>query len=287
MRSRVTDRAIENERVEFRPIEPLTQRGLRRWLAAISTAQIAVVYLVAIACAEVITALINPTLGVVSHVLILSCLLVHAGMARTSWDRALFLSLAIGPVIRIVSLGMPLGQFPQIWWYALTCVPLYAVSFALMRSLPLTRRQVAVQLPRLRDWPVSLLVAASGVGLGWIEYHILHQAPLVPSLTFAALAVPVAILMIGTGGIEELIFRGILQSTSEEVFGRWPGIVYVSLLFAVLHTGHMSGVDVIFVFGVALYFAAVVYWTRSLVGVALSHGITNVMLFLVFPLLLR
>ena len=244
-------------------------------------------YLAAIACAEVITALLNPTWGVLAHVVILANLLVHAGMARTSWDRALFLSLTIGPVIRIVSLGMPLGQFPQIWWYALTCVPLYAVSFALMRSIPLLRRQIALQLPRPRDWPVTLLVAASGVGLGWIEYHILHQAPLVSSLSLATLAVPVTILMVGTGMIEELIFRGILQSTSEEVFGRWPGIVYVSALFAVLHAGHMSALDVVFVFGVALYFAAAVRWTRTVVGVALAHGITNVMLFLVFPILLH
>ncbi|HUZ02104.1 MAG TPA: CPBP family intramembrane glutamic endopeptidase [Thermomicrobiaceae bacterium] len=241
----------------------------------------------AIAGAEVITALVNPTWGVVAHVVILGNLLIHAGMARTSWDRALYLSLVIAPVIRIVSLGMPLGQFPQEWWYALSSVPLYAVCYALVRSIPLTRRQIAVQLPRARDWPVTLAVAASGIGLGWIEYHILHQAPLAPSLGLEVIAVPSVILLVGTGAIEELIFRGILQSTAEEVFGRWPGIVFVSMLFAVLHTGHMSAVDVVFVFGVAVYFAAVVRWTRTLIGVSLAHGVTNIALFIVFPLLLR
>jgi membrane protease YdiL (CAAX protease family) len=47
--------------------------------------------------------------------------------------------------------------------------------------------------------------------------------------------------------------------------------------------GFLSWLDVIFVFLVALFFGGVVKKTGSLLGVTLSHGITNIMLFLIAP----
>lgn len=267
--------------------QPVTGRWVLRALGQIRAERILVLYLIAIAEAEVITALVNPELGVLAHLAILANLLIHGTLARRSWDRALYLSLSIGPLTRVVSLGMPLGIFPQQWWYALSSIPLFAASYMLVRNLTLPRRQIGLQLPRLRHWPLTVLVSASGFGLGYVEFTILNPRPLVPSMALGEVALPILILMIGTGVVEELIFRGILQHTAAEVFGTRTGIVYVSALFAVLHTGHLSALDVLFVFGVAVYFAAVVHRTRSIVGVSIAHGLTNVALFIVFPLVLR
>ena len=82
--------------------------------------------------------------------------------------------------------------------------------------------------------------------------------------------------------MEELIFRGVLQRSAVQAFSGW-GIVYVSLLFAILHMGFLSWLDIIFVFAVALFFGWVVKKTGSLLGVTLSHGLTNIVLFLVAP----
>ena len=90
--------------------------------------------------------------------------------------------------------------------------------------------------------------------------------------------------VVGTGFVEEFIFRGVLQRTAMEVFGRW-GIIYVSLLFAVMHIGFLSLIDVTFVFAVALFFGWVVKKTGSLFGVTLAHGITNIILYLIAPFL--
>ena len=92
------------------------------------------------------------------------------------------------------------------------------------------------------------------------------------------------ILLVATGFAEELIFRGVLQRVCGVVFGGW-GLVYVSALFAVLHVGYLSAADVAFVFAIAMFFSWVVKRTGSLLGVTLSHGITNIFLFLVVPLL--
>lgn len=264
-----------------RPRPPI--RGL---LGRMRVTHVGIAYLAAITGAELVTALFDPILGILCHAIILGSLLIHSALAGTADGRNFLLSLAIAPVIRIVSLGMPLGMFRQEWWYLLTSIPLFATAFVIIRTIPLQRRQIAIQLPALRDWPLTLIVVASGALLGLMEFLILRPEPLAGSLSLTAIALPAAILMVCTGVMEELIFRGILQTTGTTVFGTWRGILYVSLLFGALHIGHLSIVDVIFVTAVALYFAVMVRWTRSLLGVSIAHGITNIMLFVVLPLLM-
>ena len=251
----------------------------------LETGHVAILYLAAIGLAEFITAAIDPTLGVICHIFILVNLLIQASINRYWWDRGFFLSMSIAPVIRIVSLGMPLGSFPQEWWYILSAIPLYATCWMVIRTVPLTRRQIGIQLPERRHVMLTVVVAVSGIPLGLMEYMILRPDPIVSTFALGGVAAASMILLVGTGIIEELIFRGILQATTSEIFGPWWAILYVSVLFGELHTGHMSVLDVFFVIGVALYFAAVVRKTRTLLGVSISHGLTNIFLFVVFPLL--
>ena len=94
------------------------------------------------------------------------------------------------------------------------------------------------------------------------------------------------ILMVSTGFAEELIFRGVIQRASIQALGRF-GLLYVAILFAVLHIGYGSIPDLILVFTVALLFGWVAEATWSLLGVTLAHGLTNIVLFLVMPFLAR
>jgi membrane protease YdiL (CAAX protease family) len=84
--------------------------------------------------------------------------------------------------------------------------------------------------------------------------------------------------------LEELLFRGILQRVVERVLGyRWS-ILYVSVLFGVLHIGHRSALDVVLVSAIGVGFAIARQRTQSLLGPVLAHGIANTMLFVVVPL---
>jgi LysM repeat protein len=56
-------------------------------------------------------------------------------------------------------------------------------------------------------------------------------------------------------------------------------------LFAVLHLGYRSLLNLLFVFGVALLFGLIAQRRGTLLGVSISHGLTNVSLYLVFPFL--
>ncbi len=261
--------------------------SLRRFTGRMKLAYIGIAYLAAITLAELATTLGSPIVGIILHGLILGGLILHSAVTSSDLNRRFLRSLTIAPVIRIISVGMPLDVFPREWWYALTSVPLFAIGILLIRSLPLEWRQIGLRFPTWRHWPLTVIVAISGIPLGILEHHILQPQPLVNAFTVEAIALPAAILLVSTGFVEELLFRGLLQATATESFGTWRGIAYASVLFGMLHIGHGSVVDIGVVITIGLFFAIIVQRTQTLIGVSLAHGIINIMLFVILPLYLR
>ena len=240
----------------------------------------AIIYLLAITAAEVVTVFVQPVWGIMCHAIVLVAVVVHSASASDHHYQNLILSLALVPLVRIISLSMPLVDIPQIWWYPIIYAPLLAAAIVVARILGLRSKEVGLSFG---SFPVQLAVALSGLLLGVIEYLILTAQPLITELTWQEVWLPALIFLISTGFVEEFIFRGVLQRTAVEVFGGWGGIIYVSLLFTVMHMGFLSLIDVVFVFFVALFFGWVVKKTGSLLGVTLAHGITNIVLHLVAP----
>ncbi|MFC1901647.1 lysostaphin resistance A-like protein [Chloroflexota bacterium] len=244
-----------------------------------SALTIPLLYLIAIVSAELVVALVNPLGGIIFHIVLIFVLVFHASAPTKNSRHRLYLTIALAPLIRVLSLSLPLINFPPIYWYAITAIPLLIATFMLMRSLNFRFKQVGFTLNRM---PLQLLVGLSGILFGIIEFYILRPTPLVSSLTWQGLVLPVIILMVGTGFVEEFIFRGVMQSVAVEAIGRW-GWIYVAVLFAVLHVGYLSVADVGFVLVVGFFFGWVVQKTGSLLGVTLSHGITNILLYLIVP----
>ncbi len=249
----------------------------------------AIVYLLAIIAAEVVTVVYQPILGIACYVAILLAAVIDSALIDKYYYGRLTLSLSLVPLVRIISLSMPLADIPQLWWYPIIYLPLLAAAIVLARLLNYKPRDIGFSFgDNLGLIPVQLLIGLMGIGLGIVEYFILASEPLVVDPTWQTAWLPALVLLLFTGFVEELIFRGVMQRAAVEVFGGW-GIVYVSLLFAVLHIGWieaanpLSWVDIIFVFVIALFFGWTVKKTGSLFGVTLSHGLTNITLFIVAP----
>jgi membrane protease YdiL (CAAX protease family) len=271
------DRVRERSRDTALPAEGAAAQP---WIGTTrALALVAVAALVAIAVAELLTTWSDPRLGMALHGLVLVGLFIasmHTGW-REAW--AFVLSLAFAPLIRMLSLSLPLTHFPLLYWYLITSVPLFAAAWVAKRSLGYSWRGLGLTL---RGWPLQVVVGLSGLLFGAVEYYILRPEPLAPELSLAATWLPALILIVCTGLLEELIFRGLIQRAAGDTLGRWA-VPYVALLFAVLHVGYRSLVDVVFVLIVGLFFGWVVERTRSLLGVTLAHGLTNTMLFLIMP----
>ncbi|MEK7353331.1 MAG: CPBP family intramembrane glutamate endopeptidase, partial [Chloroflexota bacterium] len=69
----------------------------------------ALVYLLVITLAEIVTVSIHPVLGMVGYIIILIALILHSASTSQPAYHQLWLSLALVPLIRIISLSMPLA----------------------------------------------------------------------------------------------------------------------------------------------------------------------------------
>jgi membrane protease YdiL (CAAX protease family) len=236
-------------------------------------------FLLAVALAETVTSLVDPIAGAACHLGTLAGLLLYGTLAAREEERRLFIALTMAPFIRLLSLSLPLATFPQVAWYPMVSIPLLVGVFYMVRQIGVTRAQLGLVRGKLS---LQLALAGGGLGIGVLEYAILRPHSMLGGQDLAEAAVAALSLTIFTGFNEELIFRGLLQSLAAPVMRRL-GPVYVSLLFGVLHIGYLSVLDVVFVSAVGLVFAYAVRWGRSILGVTLAHGLTNITLFILMP----
>lgn len=252
----------------------------KEWKFASSTISLWL-YFVAILIAEALVVFIEPWAGLSCYWILLSYSIIQAVFTFDNKIHDFLLGLSLIPLIRIISISLPLIKVPQLFWFPIIYLPLLAASLATMRVLGLRREQVYL-VKGLEPQLQVLLGIFMGFLIGMLEYWILKPEPLVSSLSFEQIWLPVLILISTTGFVEELIFRGILQRLAETVMG-FAGIIYISVIFAVLHLGFYSVLDIVFVFLVAVIFGITAKTTGSLLTVTLAHGIANILLFVVMP----
>lgn len=240
-------------------------------------------YLGALTLAEIVTTFANPQVGMILHGVILVALILHAALFAHHGLQKFLITMTLAPLIRVMSLSLPLLQFPMIYWYAMIGAPLLLAAFLVLKVTGFEADRIGLNLKGL---PWQLTIALTGVLFGFMEYIILRPSPLEKALSWQQIFVPALILLIFTGFLEEFIFRGLIQRGAYGTVGRY-GMLYVAVLFAVLHIGYRSLWDVAFVFAVGLFFSLVVLRTGSLVGVTLSHGLTNIALYLVIPFIMN
>ncbi len=243
---------------------------------------LALVYLALITLAELITAAVQPHVGLALHSLALVALILQGATTRQTQTRRLLLTLALAPLVRILSISLPLQSRPLVDWYMIIGALLYVGAFFTARTVGLGWQRLGLTL---KNWPAQLAIAPLGFGLGLIEFYILGRNPLIQTLTWQTFLYPAIVLMIFTGFLEEIIFRGLVQDVSTSVMGR-AGIWYSAALFGVLHIGYLSVADVLFVTAVGLLFGFIVQRTRSLLGVSLAHGFTNISMYMIYPFIL-
>ncbi len=243
--------------------------------------KVLIFFIFLITMAELVTSFVNPAYGLFFHsALLFSLLALSVFLQKVNNASNLFLCLSIAPLIRIFSLTLPLEYFPSYAWYLVAGVPMLIAAVTLIRIQHLGRSDIGLNIKNLR---IQLAIMLTGIPFGVLEYVILKPAPLAAGLTIIDLLFLALALIIATGFAEELVFRGILQNSAVKTFGPKIGIVAVSTIFAALHIGWLNIFDVTLVFIISLFFGFLKFKTGSLAGVSLSHGMTNVFLFLVMP----
>ena len=247
-----------------------------------------ITYILVLGIAELSIAYYSPVLGIVIHLILMFFLIYYSSMVENKEKSNFLMALALPSLLRIISTSIPLIVLSDIAviQFFIIYIPLLVAAFLLMRSQNLTMQDVGFTT---KKFYIQLIIGATGLSFGVIEFFILKEEilPLV-TINFAEILIYAVILMIFTGLTEELIFRGIILSRTDVFFGRDKrlySIIFVSVVFMLLHAGWKSITDLIFVFLVAVFYCIIFLRTKCLVGISISHGITNIMLFIILPYL--
>jgi uncharacterized protein len=237
-------------------------------------------YLCALILAELNSHGVNVYAGLIVHAILLLMLLTQSVLTSGEASK-LYAAMAVIPLIRILTLSTPFWLTDQTNLFALVNLPLIVATVVAMTTLQYRPREIGLHLGR--PWLQGLIVLI-GIPIGILERLIIQPAPLAQSLALNDLLWPIVSLILFTGLSEELLFRGILQKAATDTLGERYGIVYISVLFGVMHIGWNSLLDVFFVTLIGMVFGFIAQRTNSIFGVALAHGLANIMLFLILPL---
>ncbi|MDP2917046.1 MAG: hypothetical protein Q8O16_03860, partial [Dehalococcoidia bacterium] len=160
--------SLTHRHIPFREALPKPP-GLRTARAQVLSGgmKAAIVFLIAVTAAEVVTNFTNIFWGIISHSVILIALIAYSTVKAGSPDHKLFLTLCLAPLTRIVSLAMPLTRFPVIFWYIIIYPTLMVGAWVTMRRVNYTPYEVGLNARNLKlQWLISL----SGILLGVMEY---------------------------------------------------------------------------------------------------------------------
>jgi uncharacterized protein len=280
-----------NEAFAVRSIGPPTT------LSDYARAELAVFYLGLFVLTEVVAVHVDPAWGSAGFAALVVGLMVGAlqavqsgnlnvaGLSLTERrDSNLRVALLLPPLIGIASLTLPLQRLGELGRPGAVALPALVAAFAAMRANGYRRHDIGLSLPQ--SWlnaSLNLIVAASGIGLGYVWFRMSESNSSPPEPVSIA-GVSVAILLaVSAGFTNEFVYRGILQRAASDLFGPLIGVVYVAALSTAPVIVQPSLLDTAFFFLVAVAFGAAVQRTRSIFGVSIAHAIALLCAFVVFP----
>jgi membrane protease YdiL (CAAX protease family) len=193
-------------------------------------------------------------------------------------------SLLLLPQMRIINLAMPQFFTPTLLMYPLLYGVMYISIIYVKGHQNITTKEIGLNLARWYYYiPLGLIM---GAGMAMIEFRIVHPVAMIANLKFENILLLSTVMIFFVAAVEELIFRSILQTRLQTVFGTISGILIAGSLFGIMHAGYGDTIEVLFAtfFGIVLGF--IFDKTKSFPFIVVIHGTANVLLFGVLPIIL-
>lgn len=220
-----------------------------------------------------------------AHTLLLITLVICIALIKNREIQRTYQILMLLPILRLVNFATPVFFEDTLYALAFIYAPM-AIPVAMVAvHQEFTLEQMGLTLRSL--WIFLPLAVFMGAVLGYGEYTILQVSArdaLIPDLSFASLLGLAVVMIFFVGLIEELIFRGLLQTRLETFLGPTAGILAASLLFGLMHAGYGSLIEIFYATFVGVFIGQLYYKTGNLTLAVLIHGFMNIFVFGVFPL---
>lgn len=194
-------------------------------------------------------------------------------------------SLMLLLLLRIINLAMPqfftltLLSYPLI--YGVMLFPVYSI----IRMQAISVEELGVNSKLLSYYlPAGFII---GTATALIEFTIIDPKAMIENLRFNNLLLIITVMFVFVGLVEELIFRSILLTRLEIIFGESRGLLISGALFGIMHAGYGIASEILFGIVLGLLIGYIFQKTRSFPFILTIHGTANVMLFGVIPLILK
>lgn len=244
-------------------------------------------YVVAIAATEACVAFVSAFAGTLAYSLLLIAMLTHSVLrlapeenraeSRKLDSTHAILALAFLPVLRLVSMTAPVGGGTQAAQYLLVGGILLATIAWAAWGVRLPGASLRPRFPGLEFGVVWLGVPLVLAAHFAIRPATVAQGDRWTQLGTAAFAVGLA------GAVEELIFRGFIQSAFARLYGPVAAPLCATGLYLISYLGVRPVLMIAFAGVLGLLFSWLVQRTQSLLGAIVSHSLVNVGLFVVLP----
>jgi membrane protease YdiL (CAAX protease family) len=223
--------------------------------------------------------------GLAVHIINIQAISIAIILGKFSDDiKKVLQCLLLLILMRIINLSMPqFFTFTLLWYplvYGIMFIPIYYV----IKNQNITLMNIGIDFKRWYIYlPAALVI---GTAMAMLEFRILHPTPLINNLKFQNFLLISMVMFVFVAAVEELIFRSILITRLEKVFGSINSLMLSSLLFGIMHAVYGLMTEMLFAtfFGIILGF--IFQKTRNFPFIVVIHGTANVLLFGVLPIIL-
>ncbi len=218
----------------------------------------------------------------IAIILIIISILIFSNYS--SDNKNVLQSLILVLLMRSINLAMPPLFVNNLLWYILTYGVMFIPIYLIIKNQQISLNELGIHSKNLRVYlPYAFLI---GIVFSYIEFLITNPAPLIESLQPLNIILLVAVMFIFVGGVEELIFRSILQTRLEKVLGITNSIFLSGLLFGIMHSVYGLVPEILFAILYGIIIGYIFQKTRSFPFILAIHGTANVFLFGIFPILI-
>jgi CAAX protease family protein len=238
-------------------------------------------YPILIVGAELITIFVGVIPGLILYALLLIGITNLIFFSKRIADRKIYLMLIPLPLLRILSLTLPLPQLAPFLWYILIGIPLLFSTLWIVRVTRFSQLRLNLNL---MDWIGQYIFGMSGIPLGVIAFLVLKQSPDInQNSNWIWIIIQLLTLTLFGAISEEIIFRGLIQQAFSDTFG-YLSIFITSVLYACMFIGTLSIAYILFFSLTGLLFSIWVHFSKSLWGSIVAHTLLNIVFILLLVL---
>lgn len=234
---------------------------------------------------EILMFLGHTFMGLAVHIINLQAITLALVLGNVPGERKnLLQSLLLLLLMRIINLAMPQFFTISLLWYPLVYGVMFIPVYYVTMHQDIDSNDIGFNFRYLYIYlPLALII---GAAMALIEFNILHPVSLIAELTPPNLFQIFIVMFIFVASVEELIFRVILQTRLQLLFGINKGILLGAVLFGIMHAGYGLAIEVIFATLFGLVLGVIFQRTKSFPFIVIIHGTANVLLFGILPIIL-